>query len=384
MARGRAISKSVGQVLSKQLAGSRPVFDTDDLDHEYSSDVQVMSALNWYSSMASDKKERTWFVAYMKEQKIFTGSDLSRIKDFDSKIFSRVGRYCQMLSDGYPIDSWALPKIQEVVRDLQLRLKPVANSSYSSSGPSVQDRMNEKALEYASNIQTVIDDFTLTIRDRKKSEDSDVFDIVSFVNVHEIKPLMANRIVPYIEESKNTWADVVKSQDPDIREGYSIYTTSQMNRIIRFHDWILEGLSAKGSEKKVRKPRKTKKKTPTQLVKAVQFLDSTKEYGGLKSIKPESIIGAGKLVMFNTKYREFTIFEASDVDGFGMKGTTLQGFDPSKSVCKRVREQYVKDLLGTTSKGIRAIRNGFKSINSKENTPTGRINKDCILVKVMK
>ena len=71
------------------------------------------------------------------------------------------------------------------------------------------------------------------------------------------------------------------------------------------------------------------------------------------------------------------------VDGLSVKGTTIVGFDDKKSRERTVRkpEQIVKDCVGA---GIRVINNRYNSLKTKESVPTGRINKNCVILQALK
>ena len=105
---------------------------------------------------------------------------------------------------------------------------------------------------------------------------------------------------------------------------------------------------------------------------------------GIKSIDPKQIIGANRLVVFNTRYKKLIIFETSPlVDGLSVKGTTIVGFDEKKSKERTVRKP--KEILKDCStKGIRIINNRYNSLSTKENVPTGRMNKNCVILQALK
>lgn len=66
-----------------------------------------------------------------------------------------------------------------------------------------------------------------------------------------------------------------------------------------------------------------------------------------------------------------------------MKGSTVLGFDSSKSFEKTVRkpEEFVKNSGGCRKTFTAAVRylNGVKT---KAGTPTGRVNKHCLILQV--
>jgi hypothetical protein len=69
--------------------------------------------------------------------------------------------------------------------------------------------------------------------------------------------------------------------------------------------------------------------------------------------------------------------------GIGVKGSTLTGFDEKTSIVKKLRkpnEQLKKLLEG----GKIVLRKFMSEIKCKEKEANGRINKDTILVRIVK
>ena len=112
--------------------------------------------------------------------------------------------------------------------------------------------------------------------------------------------------------------------------------------------------------------------------KQVAKLNYQKDYApfNLVSINPEKIIGANVLFVFNTKYRTFGIYHSED--GLTVKGSTLQNFNPEKSVSKTIRKP--EEFLPQCGAKIKTQKL-FDDIRSKEKVLTGRINKDTIILK---
>jgi len=379
MARSRSSSKGVSDQIQKQMSGTMPVFDSKKATDEIEIDIQIANALNWYNTMASDNKERKWFLTYAEKNKLLTKGEVGRAKTMDSTIFSRVGRYTEMLSNGFPIEEWAQKYIDACVAKVKKNLSE--KKTVTKSGPSIQDRMREKANEFAGMILNDIDEFLdgVISGDIKKSDDESFFNIQSFIQVNEIKPLVANKIVPDIEYAKNEWVQALKNS-----EGYDYLTESQIKRMIRFYDWILEGLNIRASTKHTTKrTRKRKEKTPAELVKRIKYLEKTDLYGGHVSVAPEKLIGAIKVCLFNTKTRQMYLLESQDKRGFTVKGTTIQNVNIDKSVCKRIRETQVNGLLQIAkTQGIRELKTAFNKITSNPGIANGRMNANMIIMKV--
>ena len=66
---------------------------------------------------------------------------------------------------------------------------------------------------------------------------------------------------------------------------------------------------------------------------------------------------------------------------FSVRGTTLQAVDLENS--RKIRLRKPDDFLPIVqSKTIKQIDNAWKKFTTKESKPNGRINDDCILIKV--
>ena len=103
----------------------------------------------------------------------------------------------------------------------------------------------------------------------------------------------------------------------------------------------------------------------------------------MTSIDPRDIVGASKLVVFNTKYNKITLYEKSSlVDGFSIKGCTLIGFDEKTSATKKIRKPETFDFSKFLG-GARAVNNAFKDISTKESNPNGRFNENIIILQAI-
>ncbi len=144
----------------------------------------------------------------------------------------------------------------------------------------------------------------------------------------------------------------------------------------------MELINACQSNVTPRKKRQAKSKTPEQLVSKVKYEKKNEEFK-LTSVSPTDIIGASKLIVFNTKYRELTIYTTLDPAGFIIKGTTIQNFSKDSSKSKKVRKpENILPVVKTS--GIREINKHFTDLNTKSKTPTGRLNSNTIIMKVLK
>lgn len=243
---------------------------------------------------------------------------------------------------------------------------------------SIQDRIKNQVGEYMESLNVETDKFVADIKNKPK------FDIAKWLKNHDVKSVQSSMIADHFQPVLDELKEAYDKTCEQLVEAYDFLTRPQLKR---FRDMIQEIVDtctqhAKLS-KAVRKPRRKKSRTPGQIIKKLQYCEKSDEYK-ISSIDPRKIVGANKLVVFNTKYKKLAIFEASPlVDGLSVKGTTIVGFDDKKSRERTVRkpEQIVKDCVGA---GIRVINNRYNSLTTKESVPTGRINKNCVILQALK
>jgi hypothetical protein len=72
---------------------------------------------------------------------------------------------------------------------------------------------------------------------------------------------------------------------------------------------------------------------------------------------------------------------ADTEEGFGVKGSTLLNYSTSRSIGKTIRKPEVQ-LPELLNSGKVVAKHFLSMINAKEKPLNGRINKDCLLIKV--
>ena len=129
----------------------------------------------------------------------------------------------------------------------------------------------------------------------------------------------------------------------------------------------------------VRKPRKRKPPSFEKMVSKVNYKERDDSLR-LVSVDPIKIIGASQLWVYNTKTRNLGVYNALDVSGLGMKGTTLQNYG-SDSIAKILRKP--EDVLPDVVTGGKIkLRKVMDNINAKPKKLNGRLNKDTILLRI--
>jgi hypothetical protein len=155
--------------------------------------------------------------------------------------------------------------------------------------------------------------------------------------------------------------------------------------IRRYQEWLESVVTAFRGVKKVKtfSVRKPKRRTsPIDRVTKMKWKKSDTELG-IESVHPSRIVGASKVVLFDTKKRDIVLLEADSADGLDVQGTTIKGFAvDSKSKKVRKPKVFLQSIKGDI--GIRAFKTAFDGLKTEEKTAIGRTNSEMVILTVYK
>lgn len=350
---------------------SEPVVSPDN----YKS--SLLSAFNWYNQEKDKKEARSYLKDYIAHH--FTKQELKVFdKVSDGKIISTYGwisrmllngtlvlnepdrvkfsNYLQSLLDtsGQPVEEE--PEVEKVVR------------------PSVRDNMKEKVNEYLGELEGSLDDLILT---------GNALDLYANLKGRAIP----QPYVPFIEEwVKKTAAEfiaVYETTDEQIKEGYGNLGKRKLTQIIKMLSQWLEDVEKYGQFKKAnRKPRAKKVKPAGVQVAKLKYKREDPDTG-IKSVLPTEIVGASQVWIYNTKYKRLAVYRSDSTSGIQVKGTTLQNYEPENCEQKTLRKP--KEVLQKVlTAGKVQLRRIMDELTTKETPVNGRINEECVILKVIK
>ena len=208
------------------------------------------------------------------------------------------------------------------------------------------------------------------------------FDLYNRFRYHGLTGKAAEPVRKILEGWLLDYNDAYHKRCDQAVEGYSHIKRSVMRRRIKHVELMLADCDKlKAASAAIRKVRKPRVKSADKQVVNMKYKKEDKDYK-IVSINPISIVGSYRLYVFNTKTREITEYVSGNVNGFSVKGTTLQGFDPDNS--RKIRLRKPEDFIKVAqSKTPRQINTAWSKLTTKESKPNGRINTDCILLRIL-
>lgn len=291
-----------------------------------------------------------------------------------------IGTLCRMLMNGalLPGDRirWVEDKIENEI--LKYGRANIAMSKKATQQPSNRVSpavlVKRKGEDFIADLEAVVD---------SNVWQEDGYSLYNELKSKEIPASSAKAIAEYYTPLMNELQEAIaRKPDPQLKEAYSHFKPADLKRYASFIESLVSDAQTYVTGKKAqRKPRKKKEKAASALVAKVKYQKESKELK-ITSLHPEKIIGAGAILLFNTKYNTLSYLVSSSKTGFTITGTTIQNLDNEKSFKKTLRkasENIHGFVNAPKAKTIKMI-NDLKTTRSET---TGRLSDDVLILKVL-
>jgi len=326
-------------------------------------------AFNFYNQDSDKKAARTYLKSYIKHKNLAVNLDSAS----DVDIILTYGWLARMVMNGNVLTTQHTEKLDKYIMTLPTT-KVVVKVVEKAPRPSVQDYMQDKIAEVIGELEGQVDAFL--------TEDKE-FDLYNYLQANSIPKPYCKDIDTWARKRGIEFTEVYKTTDRDIKEGYSnISRRQQANLVKLFGSFIVDLEKYTQFKKANRKPRVTKAKPPAVQVARIKFKKEDAELG-IKSVNPSEMVGASQVWVYNVKYKRLAAYRSDSVHGIQVKGSTLQNYDPDMSECRSIRrpEAFLKILLDASKVKLRKL---LSDLTTKGYDVTGRINDECIIVRVIK
>jgi len=255
--------------------------------------------------------------------------------------------------------------------------KSVKEPVKESNRPNVQEIMREKASDAAGELEGLFDEFITTGKTTQKT-----IDVVAKFNV---MPQHISIITDVWKNKLAEFEEVQLGKDAQLVQGYMHLSKIQVRNVIKFIDSVITDLNSYISVKKASKlPRKRKLIPVEKIVARVKYLKEYKDPAtkiDLTSVHPSKLHGASEAYLYDVQLRKLTYLVADEYSKtFTVKGTSILGFDTTKSQTKTLRkpEAQLKEFLKL---GKPAGRKFFNEVKAVATTPKGRTSERTIILK---
>ena len=327
-------------------------------------------AFNFYNQDKDKKDARGYLKTYIKHKGMTV--DIDGVSD--SNIIQTYGWLSRMVLNGNMLLERHNEELDRYITNLSTTNQVIKVVVDKTPRPSVRDYMQDKIAEVIGDLEGAVDAFL--------KEDKE-FDLYNYLQANSIPKPYCKDIDEWARKRGTEFTEVYKTMDKDTKDGYSnISRRQQANLVKLFGSFIVDLEKYTQFKKANRKPRITKAKPPAVQVARIKFKKEDTELG-IKSVNPSEMVGASQVWVYNVKYKRLAAYRSDSVQGIQVKGSTLQNYDPDMSECRSIRrpEAFLKVLLDASKVKLRKL---LSDLTTKGYDVTGRINDECIIVRVIK
>lgn len=370
----------------EKYTGSEPVWDTEralkmpqaEFDHF------LRKSFFYYNYFYAQKDLKKYAVKWMQDNK-YSKADVSAFIRSPDRAMSMTAYSLLMSSlQGMPFREKELTYWKQQIANAigSADAEPAETATGAKSAepviavkvPTIQDRLNEKTSEHLAHFEGLYDEVVVG-----DSIDPKAYDYFVSNNVPQGQ---LGKFEDYIDRQRMYLTAAMDKMDEQFAESYRHYRAADYKRHFAFLDAIQTAVDQYRNVKKATKKARVKRApNKEKLVSKIKYLKEEKTLK-LVSINPVDIIGAQELWAYNTKTRKLFKYIADSLHGpLGIKGTSLTGFDETKSVGKTLRkpEEKLKEFARASKVQLRKF---LDEIKATETVGNGRLNSDTVLLKV--
>jgi hypothetical protein len=359
---------------------------------QYSKHFRV--SMQWYRLESSGKELKPKVINWMSTAGYSKEDIASFKKSKDTRCSLTMGSIAACLLRGMPdvredfnqgrsTVAWLKDSIKDVLEQGKYDIDEDAVAEAAEADkinvyvPSIQERLRESAIGMTTEIEDAIEAFQAD----PETFDPKAFKILNLLKAKQAKAAHTRIIKNFYIRNLEELTEAANTKEEQLKEAYSHLSKVQLKKITAFYQEVVSACDMLGQEAKVNRKPRAKKPTDKSKVVAKLKYQKTNEPLKLVSINPEDIIGAQELWIYNSKSRKLGRYVADEYKELSVKGTTITGFNESKSVQKTVRKPEEK-LKEFKAAGKVQLRKFLDEINATDARMNGRINEETILLKI--
>ena len=340
---------------------------------------------HWFYYFENKKKSAETVQTYCARVLKFDKKKIANLKKLpDWKYRMKTYKIISMINngwEGYPLTEDMVNEMHDFLKDCEKegkRIKKAADAKPKVIPISPAVRMRKKVLD------TIYHDFDTMVVDKWMDNIFDKKDILfptySLLQLHKIKGAGLNMFRDLVQAEYDVISDAYNKTCDQAVEAYSHITKGNKKKMLDFMDKIFEDIERMRTNSKATRTKIKRPKASDKQVEKLKYMTENVD-AKLISINPVLIPGKHKLYIYNCKNKKLQEYTTTATSGFEIGGTSIKNFDKesSKQATLRKPEDILPMILGKTEKQIEKVWN---TLTTKIDNPTGRINADCILMRV--
>jgi hypothetical protein len=341
-------------------------------------------AAQWYNYFNKPKDYTPFTLKYAKEVLNFDQEQISALKVLtDWEINHGVGAITRLHYRGWNHEEEIHGRVLKHLTAMVVKGKATISEKkeVAATAPAI---ISPAQRSYNNMMETIHADWDEMVIDSwMEGNFKPEFNVYDLWKKHGLKGNVINAFRDKVQFEYDLVSDAYNKTCEQAVEAYSHISPRRQKKMINLMDVIFSDIDKlKGSFKAVRMPRAKKPKSTDAQVAKLQYLQEHIE-SKVTSINPVLIPGKEHLFVYNTKYKSLSHYVSTSTKGFEVSGTSIKNFDETFSRGAKLRkpQDVLQDVLKLTPKQM--DKRVWDKLTTKIGVPNGRINKDCILLRVI-
>lgn len=362
--------------------GIEPVFQKGEtIDNPQRNNLWA-GAATWYNYYLKPKDYTQAVLTLASDQYGYDKEKIKTLKKLkDWELTMELGKVAKIFTRGYEYTKPEMKRwgniLEGIYQKALITVEDLEDTEASKPAPlSIQERQRAKLIE------TVWEDWDFIVDGWMDGEFNNKFDAYKLFKQYQLKGSTLNMFKDIVMQEYQPVKDAYDKTCDQAIEGYSHIKRTDLNKMIKLMENVFADLDKlKAATKAAKIPRIKKPKASDVQIKNLKYKIEDID-AKLMSINPVMIPGKEILYVYNTKTRKLSQFISNSTKGFEVSGTTIKNIcDTSRMATLRRPEGILPLILSQTQKQIDQIV--WNDITTKVSVPNGRINNDCILLRVL-
>jgi len=335
----------------------------------------------WFNYFRKPKDYQKDILKYVVDVLGYTQKEANTLKKLpDYRLNEGINMICTLANRGLPQPEKYVQKVKDLVAEKMILAADIieekqAEQKAKPKTPTIQERMKRKMFD------TVYEDWDTLVDHWIDGNYDASIDTYALFKQYDLKGATMTMFGDFVRMEYEVISDAYHKTCDQAVEAYSHVKKSDLKKMMTTMDGVFSDLERlKQSAKSARLPRAKKVKASDKQVINLKYLQEDVD-SKLVSINPVMIPTNNRLFVYNVKTRKLTMYVADNSKGFEVRGSTVYNWNEeySKITTLRKPDEILPQILSKTE---RQIDNLWDTLTTKIGVPNGRINKDCILVRV--
>jgi len=367
--------------IDDKYMGPEPVFQPGETKDNERRENLWSKAAHWYNYFYKAKDYVPTVLQFAEDLFGYDKDQLKTLKKLqDWELTGKLGKAAKIHYRGFEYNEKELANYAEDFKVLYekalVTVEEIKEKSATKVVVTIQQRQKAKILD------TIMVEWDEVVEGWLNGKYKQEFDAYKLFKQYGLKGTTLNMFKNTVNLEYQPIKDAYDKTCDQAVEAFAHISKANQKKMLTTMETIFEDLDKlKTATKAARIPRVKKPKTSDVQIKNLKYKVEDMDVK-IMSINPVMIPGKEVLFVYNTKTRKLTEYVTESTKGFEVSGTTIKNIsDKSRVTTLRKPDDILPLILSKTIKQI--DKQVWDTLTTKVSVPNGRINADCILLRVL-